>query len=70
MALGYYACPWHDCRVSFDDHSLLGDHLDTHLETFLPIKLQDLPQWRMTHMGGPTPTLGVVISIQAFSLRL
>ena len=58
MSEGYYACPWYDCRLVFEDRSALSDHLDIHLETFHPVKREELSQWRMIHMGGPTPTLG------------
>jgi len=52
----------------FEHRSLLSDHLDIHLEAFLPVKLQDLPQWRMTHMGGPTSALDSLLDISTQTL--
>ncbi|KAF8340637.1 uncharacterized protein EI90DRAFT_3036277 [Cantharellus anzutake] len=68
MTSGYYACPWHDCRLFFDDTVQLSDHLDSHLRTHKPVKRRDLPQWRMTYMGGSTPSFDTYLNISTQTL--
>ncbi|KAF9515303.1 hypothetical protein BS47DRAFT_1341991 [Hydnum rufescens UP504] len=43
----YYDCPWVNCRLHFDGYSAAVEHLDKHLETFLPQLRKDLAHWRM-----------------------